>query len=72
MKILKQAMQGALRDVSLNWSLPPELKVTVLPEKFPAIFSGDKLVMYAVIKGAAVSVNIFGTLEVIDVKNPLS
>ena len=52
MKILKQAMQGSVRDVTLDWFVPPEVKVTTVPEKVPAIFSGDKLVMYAVMKGA--------------------
>ena len=52
MKVLKQAMQGTVRDVTLDWSLPPEVKVTAVPEKVPSIFSGDKLIMYAIMKGA--------------------
>ena len=52
MKMVKQAMQSSVRDVVLEWSIPPEVKVSVIPEKVPAVFSGDKLIMYAIIKGA--------------------
>ena len=52
MKVLKQAMQGTVREVTLGWSLPPEVKVTAVPEKVPSIFSGDKLIMYTIMKGA--------------------
>ncbi len=50
--MLKQAMQSSVQDVVLEWSIPPEVKVSVIPEKVPAVFSGDKLIMYAIIKGA--------------------
>ena len=52
MKIMKQAMQGSVRQVELEWSLPAEVKVTTVPQQVPAIFSGDKLILYAILKGA--------------------
>ena len=61
MKVLKQAMQGTVREVTLDWSLPPEVKVTTVPEKVPSIFSGDKLLMYAIMRGAVSIKHYFNT-----------
>ena len=47
---LKRALQPAITDVSLKFQVQPECEVVQSPQNLPPIFSGEKLVVYAVIQ----------------------
>lgn len=44
-------MTHGISDVSLQWSLPKECCVINIPEQVPAIFPGEKTILYAVLSG---------------------
>ena len=53
MKILKDAMQASVQDLTLDWTGArthdgaPIRKPTVLPLPIPPLFHGNRLVLYA-------------------------
>ena len=47
---LKQALQPAITDVSVEFLVPKKCEVTQSPKNLPPIFNGEKLVMYATFK----------------------
>ena len=47
---LKHALQPAVTDLSIKFDVPPSFKVYQAPEEVPALFSGDKVVVYGIIK----------------------
>jgi hypothetical protein len=51
MKTLKAAMQINVTDVSLTWNLPSPPDVSVVPQPTPPLYSGDRLILYAIMKG---------------------
>lgn len=51
MSVMKCAMQPCVTDVTLQWQLPKGVEIINLPREPPAIFKGEKLVLYAIIKG---------------------
>ncbi|XP_074071453.1 von Willebrand factor A domain-containing protein 5A-like isoform X2 [Macrotis lagotis] len=48
---LKRALQPVVKDVSLTWTLPPGLKTTLLSPAPTTIFQGQRLIIYAQLKG---------------------
>lgn len=51
MYVLRCSMTHGISDVSLQWSLPKECCVINIPEQVPAIFPGEKTILYAVLSG---------------------
>ena len=47
---LRRALQPAVTDLSIKFDVPPSFKVYQAPEKVPTLFSGDKLVVYCIMK----------------------
>ena len=47
---LKCALQPAVTDISIKFDVPPSFKVHQAPEEVPTLFSGDKIVLYGIIK----------------------
>ena len=47
---LKRALQPAVTDISIKFDVPPSFKVYQAPEKVPTLFSGDKVVVYGIMK----------------------
>ena len=47
---LKHALQPAVTDISIKFDVPPSFKVYQAPEEVPTLFSGDKVVVYGIIK----------------------
>ena len=47
---LKCALQPAVTDISIKFDVPPSFKVYQAPEEVPTLFSGDKVVVYGIIK----------------------
>ena len=54
MKTLKAAMQTSVTDLHLEWRLSD--KLVQVPSEMPPIFSGDRLVIYAINAGQQVRV----------------
>ncbi|XP_064631384.1 von Willebrand factor A domain-containing protein 5A-like isoform X2 [Lineus longissimus] len=50
MSILKQARQDYTSDVKLNWKLQGENTAVSIPKEVPEIFSGQKLIMFGLLK----------------------
>ena len=48
MKILKCAMQVSVTDLELEWNLGGSAKLVQVPRELPPLFSGDRLIVYAV------------------------
>jgi len=48
MKTLKAAMQTSVTDLKLEWHLTGSDKLVQVPSEMPPIFSGDRLIVYAV------------------------
>jgi len=48
MKTLKAAMQTSVTDLQLEWNLGGSDKLLQIPSVVPPIFSGDRLIMYAI------------------------
>ncbi|XP_022810501.1 von Willebrand factor A domain-containing protein 5A-like isoform X2 [Stylophora pistillata] len=51
-KTLKRARQPVITDVSVNWKLDKGWTVHQIPASLPALFSGDRLVVYGVLKAS--------------------
>ena len=54
MKTLKAAMQTSVTDLKLVWHLTGSDKLVQVPSEMPPIFSGDRLIVYAVNAGQQV------------------
>ncbi|XP_036603074.1 von Willebrand factor A domain-containing protein 5A-like [Trichosurus vulpecula] len=52
---LKRALQPVVQDVSLTWTLPPGLETTLLSPAPAVIFHGQRLIVYAQLKGTNAS-----------------
>ncbi|XP_060064448.1 von Willebrand factor A domain-containing protein 5A-like [Ylistrum balloti] len=50
--LLKSAMQAAVTNVQMELELPPDVIGTIVPHDCQSIFSGEELIMYAVLKGS--------------------
>ena len=48
--MLKSAMQMNVTDVTLKWNLPNTPDVQVVPQPTPPLYSGDRLILYAILK----------------------
>jgi len=48
MKTLKAAMQTSVTDLHLDWRLSGSDKLVQVPSQMPPIFSGDRLIIYAI------------------------
>ena len=46
---LKHALQPAVTDLSIKFDVPSNFKVYQAPEEVPALYSGDKVVIYGII-----------------------
>ncbi|XP_075182938.1 von Willebrand factor A domain-containing protein 5A-like [Anomaloglossus baeobatrachus] len=51
LKALKCALQATVKDVSIKWTLPPDVEVTLISQTPTAIFQGQRSIIYAVLKG---------------------
>ena len=47
---LKRALQPAVTDISIKFDMPSSFKVYQAPEDVPTLFSGDKVVVYGIMK----------------------
>ena len=47
---LKRALQPAVTDLSIKFNVPSTFKVYQAPEDLPTLFSGDKVVVYGIMK----------------------
>ena len=47
---LRRALQPAVTDISIKFDVPSSFKVYQAPEEVPTLFSGDKVVVYGIIK----------------------
>jgi len=54
MKTLKAAMQTSVTDLQLEWRLSGADKLVQVPSEMPPIFSGDRLIIYAINAGQQV------------------
>jgi len=54
MKTLKSAMQAAVTDLHLDWEIAGSAKLLQVPRELPALFAGDRLIVYAVNSGEQV------------------
>jgi len=54
MKTLKAAMQTSVTDLKLKWRLSGNDKLVQVPSKMPPVFSGDRLIIYAINAGKKV------------------
>ena len=52
---LKRALQPAITDVSVQFKVPKKYQVMQCPQNLPPVFSGDKLVVYGILKSEAAS-----------------
>ena len=48
MKTLKAAMQTSVTDLQLEWNFGGSDKLLQIPSVIPPIFSGDRLIIYAI------------------------
>ncbi|XP_074158838.1 von Willebrand factor A domain-containing protein 5A-like isoform X2 [Sminthopsis crassicaudata] len=55
LRSLKRALQPVVQDVCLIWTLPPGLKTTLLSPAPAVIFQGQRLIVYAQLKGTNAS-----------------
>jgi len=55
MKTLKAAMQTSVTDLQLEWLLSGSDKLVQVPSEMPPIFSGDRLIIYAINTGQQVT-----------------
>ncbi|XP_073536453.1 von Willebrand factor A domain-containing protein 5A-like isoform X2 [Phyllobates terribilis] len=51
LKALKCALQATVKDVSIKWTLPPDVEVNLISQTPTAIFRGQRSIIYAVLKG---------------------
>lgn len=59
---LKTALQCAVDNISLSWDLPPGLSVKMLSPEQPAIFRGQRLIIYAQLTGTMPQVESTGAV----------
>ncbi|XP_043851416.1 von Willebrand factor A domain-containing protein 5A-like isoform X1 [Dromiciops gliroides] len=55
LRSLKRALQPVVQDISLTWTLPPGLEATLLSPAPTLIFQGQRLIIYAQLKGTNTS-----------------
>ncbi|XP_036603073.1 von Willebrand factor A domain-containing protein 5A-like isoform X2 [Trichosurus vulpecula] len=55
LRSLKRALQPVVQDVSLTWTLPPGIETTLLSPAPTVIFQGQRLIVYAQLKGTNAS-----------------
>ncbi|XP_033726925.1 von Willebrand factor A domain-containing protein 5A-like [Pecten maximus] len=60
--LLKSAMQSVVTNVQVDLELPPEVSGTIIPHVCPSIFSGEELIMYAVLNGSESMDTIYGNI----------
>ncbi|XP_018427577.1 PREDICTED: von Willebrand factor A domain-containing protein 5A-like [Nanorana parkeri] len=51
LKALKCALQPTVKEISLNWTLPPDVEQNVVSQMPNAIFQGQKSIIYVQFKG---------------------
>lgn len=51
LKALKCALQAIVKDISINWTLPPDVEVDLISKAPVAIFRGQRSIVYAALKG---------------------
>ncbi|XP_075711046.1 von Willebrand factor A domain-containing protein 5A-like [Rhinoderma darwinii] len=51
LKALKCALQATVNDVSISWTLPPDVEVNLISQTPTAIYRGQRSIIYAVLKG---------------------
>jgi len=56
MKTLKAAMQTSVTDLELEWHLTGSDNLVQVPAEMPPIFSGDRLIIYAISAGQQVRI----------------
>jgi len=54
MKTLKAAMQTSVTDLQLEWRFSGCEKLVQVPSEMPPLFSGDRLIVYAINAGQQV------------------
>ena len=54
MKTLKAAMQASVTELHLDWELGGSPKLMQVPRELPAMFAGDRMIVYAVNGGEQV------------------
>ncbi|XP_052044618.1 von Willebrand factor A domain-containing protein 5A-like isoform X2 [Apodemus sylvaticus] len=59
---LKFALQCAVDNISLSWDLPPGLSIKMVSPEHPAIFRGQRLIIYAQLTGLMPQVESTGTV----------
>ncbi|XP_071169761.1 von Willebrand factor A domain-containing protein 5A-like [Mytilus edulis] len=59
---MKSSLTDCLHDVKLNWELPECFTATTIPVEPPVIFSGDHVVLFAVLKSSDSKVDVSGSL----------
>ncbi|XP_076104765.1 von Willebrand factor A domain-containing protein 5A-like [Mytilus galloprovincialis] len=59
---MKSSLTDCLHDVNLNWELPECFTATTIPVEPPVIFSGDNVVLFAVLKSSDSEVDVSGSL----------
>ncbi|XP_052044597.1 von Willebrand factor A domain-containing protein 5A-like isoform X2 [Apodemus sylvaticus] len=59
---LKYALQCAVDNISLSWNLPPDLSIKMVSPEHPAIFRGQRLIIYAQLTGLMPQVESTGTV----------
>ena len=57
MKTLKSAMQASVTDLQLDWELGGSPKLVQVPRQMPPLFTGDRLIVYAVNGGEQVIID---------------
>ncbi|XP_063434587.1 von Willebrand factor A domain-containing protein 5A-like isoform X2 [Mytilus trossulus] len=60
---MKSSLTDCLHDVNLNWELPECFTATTIPVEPPVIFSGDNVVLFAVLKSSDSKVDVSGSLN---------
>ena len=48
MKTVKAAMQVSVTDLHIDWQLSGDVQMLQVPRQLPALFAGDRLVVYAI------------------------
>ena len=60
MKTLKSAIQLPVTELQLEWQLSGSNKLVQVPSEMPPMFSGDRLIVYAVSAGQEVRKKVTG------------
>lgn len=51
---LKKALQPSVTNIQLQFTVPTGIEVLQAPAKIPAVFKGERLIMYGVLKGGGI------------------